>query len=319
MKQPKFWYKEGSLLKIILAPFGFLHGFIVKWRIDHTKPYKPNIPVVCIGNISVGGTGKTPVCLALADYFHLQGRNVYFLSHGYKSRLQNVLIDTRTHTSADVSDEALLFAEKMPTIVNRNRAEGVQKAEKLGADMVIMDDGFQNPTLQKDCSLIVFDGRRGIGNGGCIPSGPLRESLRQGLKRASGVVIVGPDKTGLEEKIKKISPKKTILKGHIEPVVNLSDAHQGIAFAGIGNPDKFFDMLEEYGVDLKEKIPFPDHYNYKRQDIEKLLKKGYPLFTTRKDAVKIDTDLQEKLGIVDIVFIFDESEKWDAFWKEKLK
>ena len=318
MKQPKFWYKKRTIIGKILSPLGFLYNFIVAWRLNHTKAYIPKIPVFCVGNINVGGTGKTPLCLALAEYFQIKGKNVFFLSHGYKSRLQDVLIDPRTHTSKDVSDEALLFANKLPTVVNKNRAQGVQKAQKCGADMVIMDDGFQNPTLKKDCSLLVFDGSRGIGNGACIPAGPLRETLKNGLARASAVVIVGKDLTGLESKIKKISPKMPILKGHIEPTMNLLGL-KGIAFAGIGNPDKFFNMLEQKGVVLTEKFSFSDHYAYKRADIERLIKKGVPVLTTRKDAVKIDVDLQQKLTIVDITFIFDEPEKWTAFLERKFK
>lgn len=318
MQQPAFWYKKKTPLKYLLLPFGALYGFIVGWRIRHSKPYIPKIPVICVGNISVGGTGKTPLCLALADYFHAKNRNVYFLSHGYKSHLQNILIDPKKHTSADVSDEALLFAAKLPTIVNKNRAEGVEKAQSLGADMIIMDDGFQNPTVHKSCPLLVFDGLRGIGNGACMPAGPLREPLAQGLKRACGVIIVGTDVYKLEDKIRELCPQMPVLKGHTEPVKNLNNT-QGIAFAGIGNPDKFFNMLEKNGVVLKEKVIFPDHYAYTRKDVKTLIDKGYPLFTTRKDAVKIDADLQEKLTIVDITFVFDEPEKWDLFFERKMK
>lgn len=318
MKQPAFWYQNHSLIKTCLLPFGWLYSGIVQFRLKHTKAYEPKIPVVCVGNISVGGTGKTPICLALADYFQTKGLNVFFLSHGYKSKLQNVLIDPRTHTSADVSDEALLFANKLPTIVNKNRAQGVQKAEQNGAQLVIMDDGFQNPTLQKKCALVVFDGLRGIGNGACIPAGPLRETLKQGLKRASAVVIVGEDKTGLEDKILAINPKMTILKGHIEPLSDLT-GKEGIAFAGIGNPDKFFSMLKKSGVKITKKIVFPDHYAYSRADIEALIKHHQKIFTTQKDAVKIDVDLQPYLTVVDIQFVFDEPEKWDAFFERKIK
>jgi len=318
MKQPRFWYQKNTFAEKLLKPFGFLYGWIVQFRIQHTKAYQPKTSLICVGNICVGGTGKTPLCLALADYFQAKGKNVYFLSHGYKSKLQNILIDPRTHTSQQVSDEALLFANKLPTVVNKNRAQGLQKAEKYGADLVIMDDGFQNPTVEKKCALVVFDGLRGIGNGSCMPAGPLRESLKQGLTRAAAAVIVGEDKHNLAQQIKELYPKLPILKGHVEPLMNL-EKRKGIAFAGIGNPNKFFDMLEKNGVQVTQKISFPDHYAYTREDIEQLLALKQELFTTKKDAVKIDIDLQPKLTVVDIRFVFDVPEQWDAFFERKIK
>ncbi len=318
MNQPSFWYKKNTFLEKLLRPVGCLYGFIVGWRLKHNKPYAPRIPVVCVGNICVGGTGKTPICLALADYFVRRGKNVFFLSHGYKSHLQNVMIDVRTHTAADVSDEALLFAQKLPTIVDKNRARGVKKAQKLGAELVIMDDGFQNPTLKKECALVVFNGARGIGNGACLPAGPLRESPKKGLKRAAAAVIVGRDEQGLETMIHALYPKLPILKGHVLPTQQIQNL-KGIAFAGIGYPEKFFDMLEKNAVKLTQKISFPDHYAYTRGDIKALLAYGQPVFTTMKDAVKIDADLRAQLTIVDIEFIFDEPEKWDAVLERKIK
>lgn len=318
MGQPSFWYARFSYVAQVLRPLGFIYEKIVAHRLKKIKPYACSIPVICVGNISVGGTGKTPVCLALADYFIRQNKNAVFLNHGYKSVLQNILIDQRVHTFEEVSDEALIFASKLPTVVDRNRARGAQKIESIGADVIIMDDGFQNPTLRKDLSLVVFDGARGIGNGYVMPAGPLRESLKQGLKRASAAVIVGDDKTGLVAQIRQAYPKLPILTGHIEASQALRGI-TGVAFAGIGFPKKFFSMLQSIGVHLIETISFPDHYAYTRKDIEAILQKGYPVLTTMKDAVKIDEDLRSELTIVDIDFVFDNPEKLDLLLERKLK
>ena len=204
MKQPDFWFTSINWKSSLLSPFGWIYEKIVALRLKVKKPYHSKIPVVCIGNICVGGTGKTPICLALADYLKKQDKNVFFLNHGYKSKLQNVIIDLNCHSAKDLSDEAMIFAQKLPTVIDHNRARGAQTAEQAGADIIIMDDGFQNPTIYKQLSFVVFDGVRGVGNGFCMPAGPLRESLKQGLKRANAVVIVGQDKTGLEKQIKTL-------------------------------------------------------------------------------------------------------------------
>lgn len=317
MKQPSFWFKK-NITSCLLSPFGFLYEKIVWFRLKINKAYKTKIPVVCVGNISVGGTGKTPLSLALADYFIRKGKNVFFLNHGYKSNLQNVMIDLREHKASDVSDEAMIFAMKLPTVVDKNRARGAQKAQKLGADIVIMDDGFQNPTIYKHLSFVVFDGRRGIGNGLCMPAGPLRETLKQGLKRANAAVIVGNDETNLADKIKTLYPRLPILYGHLEPKQTLKGL-KGIAFAGIGHPEKFYTMLEKSGVTLVDTVSFADHYAYTRADIQKLLKRKQPLFTTLKDAVKIDEDLRARLTIVDVDFIFDNMDELEKIITRKIK
>ena len=317
MKQPNFWFTSNSLKAFLLRPFGFVYGKVVALRLKTNKPYHSKIPVICVGNICVGGTGKTPICLALADYFSQRGKKVFFLNHGYKSKLQNVLIDLEKHNSKDLSDEAMIFAHKLPTIVDHNRARGAQRAEEMGADIIIMDDGFQNPSLYKQLSFVVFDGAHGVGNGLCMPAGPLRESLKQGLKRADAAVIVGEDKTGLEKQIKKFYPQLPVLHGHVEPTQDLKGI-KGIAFAGIGHPNKFFDMLERKGAVLTEKIAFSDHCTYSRKDVEDLIARGQPLLTTLKDAVKIDADLRSNLIVVDIEFMFDNLIEWDALIMGKI-
>lgn len=318
MKQPKFWTHPNTKRGRLLAPIGHLYEKSVERRFKKVAPYEPKIPVICVGNLCVGGSGKTPLCLALADFFLKKGIKVYFLNHGYKSRLQNVLVDLNLHTSDDISDEALLLAEKAPTIVDKNRARGVMKAEKMGAELVIMDDGFQNPSVKKTISFIVFDGTRGIGNGLCLPAGPLRETLQQGLKRATAAVILGPDRTELTERIHHYIPDFPVLYAEFkmtQPMVGF----KGVAFAGIGMPNKFFDMLKENGVVLEGEYPFPDHYSYKRADIEKMLARSNTVLTTAKDAVKVPSDLRSRLTVVKPTFVFENPAEWEEVLKKVLK
>lgn len=309
MKQPAFWSREHSFLGWLLAPLGWMYALLTRLRLLRGHPYQPGVPLICIGNINVGGTGKTPVTLALAELFFAAGKQVYFLNHGYKSKLQGILVDMRTHRGGQVSDEALLMATKAPTIVDKNRGRGVAKAESLGADVILMDDGFQNPSVIKTLSLLVFDGQKGIGNGRCLPAGPLREPLAQGLKRADGVIIIGRDETGLTAQVKALAPDMPILKGHVEPALALKGI-RGIAFAGIGQPEKFFRMLENEGVTLVRKIAYPDHYAYRDEEVEALIQTGLPVLTTAKDAVKIPDRLKAHLTQVDISFVLDNKKEW---------
>lgn len=299
MGQPRFWYKKKSVLRWIFAPVGCLYAYFVRRRLNKTKPYQPKVSVICVGNLCVGGSGKTPVALAVADFFIKKGKKVVFLSHGYKSLRQNIVVDL--NDVQGVGDEALLMAKKALTVVNKNRVEGVRLAEKNGADIIIMDDGFQNPSVIKTLSVLVFDGKYGIGNGACIPAGPMREKLPDGLKRADAVIIMGEDITGLKEKIKEIDGRIPVLKGKLEPTVVLK-GKKGFAFAGIGHPEKFFEMLRKYGVVLTGTKAFPDHFNYTEKTMKMLLKKDDILLTTAKDIVKIPSEFHDKIICVDVEF-----------------
>ena len=200
MKAPLFWQKK-NILSFLFAPLSWLYQFISQRRIKKTKPYTSTLPVICVGNITAGGTGKTPLALFLAEHLRHKGKKVHFLTRGYKGKLDGVKVNLEKHNASDVGDEALLLAKKAPTWVFSNRAKGAQTIEKTNADLIIMDDGFQNPTLKKTISFVVFDGKDGIGNGKVIPSGPLREPFSKGLKRANAVIITGDDLTHLAKKL----------------------------------------------------------------------------------------------------------------------
>ena len=311
MKAPKFWYREKSWQEKLLRPVGKIYGWSVARRFKKENPYQAKIPVICVGNLSVGGTGKTPVCLALGQILKEMNARLFFLNHGYKSKKKGILVRKGQLSALDIGDEATLLATEAPTVVDPRRARGAQLAERKGAGILIMDDGFQNPSLIKTFSFIVVDGQVGFGNKALIPAGPLRESLERGLSRADAVVIAGPDKAGVKKQIHKVAADLPIYSGHFEPdskVIQKLKGKKVMAFAGIGRPDKFFDMLTEKGISVEKKAVFPDHYDYTRFDIESLLSEAgsLPLLTTAKDIVKVPKDIQNRLIAISGQFVFDE-------------
>ena len=310
MKTPRFWDIPNHFLSRLLKPLGAVYAFGTASRFRRTNPYQVSVPVICVGNLSVGGTGKTPVCLAVASLVKKQKKHFFFLNHGYKSRLKNVRVDLENHSACDVGDEAVLLACYAPTIVDNYRARGAQTAVKHGAECIIMDDGFQNPSLIKTLSFVVVDGKKGFGNECVIPAGPLREPVLKGLTRADVVVIAGDDEWGVRFYLQRNKVDLPILTGRFQidkkSILSLK-GKKVMAFAGIGQPDKFYKMLQNEGVNVVQTESYPDHYFYTRFDIERLLKtaNGLTLVTTTKDAVKIPKDLLKRIHVVDGQFIFD--------------
>lgn len=314
MGTPHFWDVPDSFLSKLLKPFGALYAFGTAYRFRKAKPYQVSVPVICVGNLSVGGTGKTPVCLAIAKQLYRMKKSFFFLNHGYKAHLKNVQVDLERHSAYDVGDEAILLACYAPTVVDNHRARGAQLAVKKGAKCLLMDDGFQNPSLIKSFSFIVVDGKKGFGNESVIPAGPLREPILKGLSRADALVIVGDDEWGVKFYLQRHKIDLPVLAGHFETNMTSLGRLKGkkvMAFAGIGHPQKFFDTLEKSGLKVVKTERYPDHYFYTRFDVERLLKKadGLPLITTTKDAVKIPKDLLKKIWIADGHFIFDHPEE----------
>ena len=310
MGTPKFFDVPNSFLSKLLKPLGAIYAFGTAYRIRKAKPYQADVPVICVGNLSVGGTGKTPVCLAIARELYKLKKPFFFLSHGYKSHLQNVLVDLKQHTALDVGDEAILMACYAPTVVDKQRARGAQLAIRRGAKCILMDDGFQNPSLIKTFSFVVVDGKKGFANECVLPAGPLREPVLKGLERADAVVVVGEDEWGVKFFLQRNKIDLPILTGSFEAKPKSISGVKGkdvLAFAGIGSPQKFFDFLQKNGVNPIKTIEYPDHHSYTRFDIEDLLKKanGLPLVTTTKDAVKIPKDLLQNIHIADGQFVFD--------------
>src|ERR1700761_5828544 len=232
MRAPDFWQKGGALATL-LAPLGALYGASVALKARGARAFDPGLPVICVGNLTAGGSGKTPVAIAIAEMLRARGHRPYFLTRGYGGSERGLALASRGHTAAVMGDEALLLARTAPTIVARDRAAGARLAREKGATVLVMDDGHQNFTLRKTLSLVVVDAETGFGNGHQIPAGPLREPVAQGLARAGAVILVG---TGAPD-----------LKGYAGPVLRahltadgVSFAGQNVfAFAGIGRPEKF--------------------------------------------------------------------------------
>lgn len=315
MRAPKFWEQDKGFWVALLKPASFIYAALTKRRIKK-KGYKSPLPVICVGNIFVGGVGKTPVCLALGELLHNHDSNFYYLNNGYKAEKKGVVVDRRIHTGLDVGDEALLLNEMAPTVVDSNRANGAKLAEKWGAKALIMDDGFQNPTLKKDFSFVVVDGKKGFGNGLVLPAGPLREPVLEGLKRANAIILVGQDTWGVQFFLKRNNIDLPIITGHFqldETVVSLFREKQVFAFAGIGNPQKFYQSLTAVGIQVQGTEDFPDHYHYTRFDIENLRKKAknLPLLTTEKDGIKLSKDMRQNIFVMPGQFVFDDPE---AVW-----
>lgn len=316
MKTPDFW-KHTTPLSIVLAPIGWLYGTITALRFKWGKAYKAPCPVICIGNLTAGGTGKTPVSLSIAHLLQKEGKNPCFISRGYGGKLRNIIVNKAIHSAQQVGDEPLLLAQKAQTAISPNRAAGAKLAVAAGANCLIMDDGFQNPGLYKDLSFLVFDGSYGIGNGKIIPAGPLRETFTQGLKRADAVIILGEDKFGIAEK-----SELPAFYGSIKAKQPQNKQQKALAFAGIGHPQKFYNSLKSCGIDIVKTIDFPDHHFYTtvelRQIIDTAAKQNLQIFTTSKDYVKIPQELQTSFQVLDIEVIWENPDKLKEFITSKL-
>ncbi len=316
MKTPKYW-QSNSLTSKILSPIGKIYGLVTQLRLHFHQPKKVNVPVICVGNITAGGTGKTPVAISVAKMLIGAMYHPIFVSRGYGGKLQNVLVNNKKHTAQDVGDEPLLLAEQAPVVINADRYAAAELAIKEGADVVIMDDGFQNPTLSKDLSFLVFDGQYGIGNGKIIPAGPLRETFANGIKRADALIILGKDKHNLTTR-----SALPIFYGHTEPVQTTIENANVLAFAGIGHPQKFYHTLQQQGFNVMETIDFPDHHFYNKTELENILRRAKELnaevYTTGKDFVKIPTLYHKSINVLEIAVVWDEPEKLLEFIRKKI-
>ncbi len=317
-KIPSFWFSgRPSLRAILLSPISALYH-AATWRRAHRPAlWRAPVPVICIGNLTMGGAGKTPTALAMAKYFKAQGKQVFFLSRGYGGRLKGPLLVTEKHSADDVGDEPLLLAQSASVCVSRDRVAGAKLCVKNGADVIIMDDGFQNPHLYKDLSVLVMDGGFGHGNEKVFPAGPLREKLENGLKRAKALVLIGPDKTDALYRIHTICPTLKVLRAQIE--VCEEPALQGrkvLAFAGIGRPEKFYDTLRQMGAEIVAHKSFPDHYPYRREEIDALKKKAVEqkavLVTTQKDKVRLDEEMARGVETVKIGLVWQDQNMLEA-------
>lgn len=304
MRTPAFWYQPAGPLAWTLAPLGALYGLAGRLRMAWGKPERAGAPVICVGNLVAGGAGKTPVSIAVADALRARGVEPAFLTRGHGGRERGPLaVDLARHEAADVGDEALLLAAHGPCWVARDRAAGARAAVAGGAQALVMDDGFQNPGLAKDLSLIVVDGGVGFGNGFLVPAGPLREPVARGLARADAVVVVGEDKAGVAH---RVGPRLPVLHARLEPAAE-TRALAGravLAFAGIGRPEKFFATLDSLGARVVDRIGFADHHPYRPEEIMALVDRAAmlsaELVTTAKDAARLPDPLRALVRVVPV-------------------
>jgi tetraacyldisaccharide 4'-kinase len=293
MRAPAFWWRPGTGL--LLAPLGGLYGAVAGARLGLT-PQRAGVPVICLGNFTVGGAGKTPAALAVGHLLLAAHACPFFLTRGYGGRLAGPLrVNPARHSAADVGDEPLLLSTLAPTIVARDRVAGAKLAQFAGASVIVMDDGFQNPALAKDLAVVVVDGRRGIGNGRIIPAGPLRAPLGMQLDRTQAIIVVGPQ-TGATKVLDRAAARGIpVFHARLEPsrdIIAAIGRHKVLAFAGIGDPEKFFATLTEAGIDVAERAGFPDHHRYTTAEADHLIARARAanlmLVTTEKDFVRLN-------------------------------
>jgi len=314
MRTPAFWYRPTGAAALALAPLGALYGLAGRLRFAMTRAKPAPVPVVCVGNLVAGGAGKTPVALALAEALAARGTAVHFLMRGHGGTEHGPLrVDPARHDAGQVGDEALLLASHAPTWVARDRVAGARAAAAAGAGVVVMDDGFQNPHLAKDLSLVVVDGAVGFGNGHILPAGPLREPVGRGLSRADAVVLMGEDRTGVAARVAPLP----VLRARIEPTPDHGLRGQTVlAFAGIGRPEKFFATLESLGAVLAGRIAFADHHPYTAAEVADLLTRAEALnalpVTTAKDAVRLPADVRARVCVLPVRAVFDDAEALGA-------
>ena len=311
LNKPKFWnYKKTSIWSILLFPISFIYLFLVwmKKISSISKNHKKNCPIICVGNIYVGGTGKTPLAAEIFKFIKSTGKNPSFIKKHYNY----------------LKDEIEMLKEIGDTHCDKNRITAIDKSLFNGNNVVILDDGFQDFSIKPDFSILCFNSKQLVGNGFTIPSGPLREPLKA-VKRADCIVING-DRTKetleFENKIKKILIGKQLpffySKYKIKDIEKLRNK-EITAFAGIGNPSNFFDLLKENKLNLKKTFSFPDHHNYSEEDLNNIISnKSTNIVTTKKDYFRMTDKQKDVCDFVEINLEIENKNKLENLIKNYL-
>jgi len=318
MREPAFWWHGAGLTSGLLAPAAACYGTIAARRMAKAGA-SAGVPVVCVGNFTLGGTGKTPTVMWLAKMLQYVGETPFCLSRGYGGSLAGPQrVDAKLDGAAQVGDEALLLARVAPTIVARDRVAGAETARVAGASVVIMDDGLQNPSLIKDFTIAVVDGRRGLGNARVFPAGPLRAPLKAQIAKTDAILVVGDG-----EAANAIGAKSGLPMFHarLQPESEISaelKARQVLAFAGIGDPGKFFATAAAAGLAIAERRTFPDHHRFTAEEAAELIMQaehsGLALLTTEKDRARMAGEpllaaLAAKVHVLPVTLVVDEADE----------
>jgi tetraacyldisaccharide 4'-kinase len=314
MRAPDFWQVgNAGPWPRLLAPLSAAWGIAAAWRQRTAQPERVSVPVICIGNLIAGGAGKTPTAIAVVRRLLQLGRKPHLLTRGYGGQLHGPVRVEPRHTARLVGDEALLLAAVAPTWVARDRVAGARAAIDGGADVLVLDDGHQNPTLHKDLSLVVVDADYGHGNGRVIPAGPLREPIANGLARADAVVLIGAgDRPAAALPVELPLLRAALVAGAGRDKI----ARQKVgAFAGIGRPEKFFATLRELGCTTAFAHPYPDHHAFTPEEVMRLLEAattaGAIAVTTAKDWVRLPPDAQRMIRALDVDLQFADPRQLD--------
>lgn len=321
MRPPEFWKADvggrdaAPMLRMLLTPVSWIYAWVGEQRVRRAIPWQAPIPVVCVGNLTLGGAGKTPVTRALRAAL---GAGAHTLSRGYGGRIEGPLRVSTDMSTAEVGDEPLLHAADGPAWVARDRVAGARAIAAAGGRAIIMDDGFQNPSLEKALSIIVIDPGYGVGNGQVFPAGPLRERLAGGLARADAVVLLYNSSAPSSEADNfawLAGFQKPVLRARLE-AVDAPPTGPLVAFAGLARPEKFFDTLTALGADLTDAIPFPDHHAYSDDDLELLAQlaeeRGARLITTEKDAARLGQEWRARVATLPVKARFEDTEALEA-------
>jgi tetraacyldisaccharide 4'-kinase len=331
MQAPAFWWRKPGFEAALLRPAAMIYASVADRRLRQ-QGERAGVPVVCIGNPTVGGAGKTPTAIAIAHLLHATGETPLLLTRGYGGRETGpVRVDPARHDAPAVGDEPLLLARHFTTIVSRDRRAGARMALTAGASVVVMDDGFQNPSLDKDVAILVVDARRGIGNGCVLPAGPLRASLMEQLHRAHALLVIGSGDGAGEIASAARAAGLRIFSARLEPDEAACEALRQspvLAFAGIGDPEKFFTTLAQAGIQTPVRRSFADHNRYTAVEAADLLggaqRRGLTLLTTEKDFARMAGDdalseLRARARVLPVTLVCENPSALQDFVLERIR